>query len=219
MSSVYHFNPLHQLAITSISSLPITTIPISLKSKLSNQFNLINVIPILEPKNWNSIDYLICFKSTSIHQLPTHSTLISTFSDFNHLLSSNLKFTNPTKSTLTPHSLNSIHPILHSSHPFSGKAVLLDGIPFKLSSHHIIQSLSHFGHSIIHPQPVHPIPWPALIIPFQPKLPLITRHQIIYCHSNALAHHLAGQLHRSRPTWLPSRQDPSGWELKARVIY
>lgn len=233
--SIYYLNQAKQLAITSISSLPITTIPFSLKSKLSNQNHFIDVFPIFEPKNWNSISYFVFFKTdptNSIESLPSHSSLLSIFSNFNS--TSNLKFSNPSKSTLTYHALKSIYPILNTPNPFSGKAVLLDGIPIKLSHQHIIQSLSHFGHSIIQPQPHQSFPWPGSIIPIQSKTPSITRHQIIYCHSNALAHHLAGQLHRSRPAWLPSssyhphhhhqlsnqtQHDSIGWELKARVIY
>ncbi|EGF97872.1 uncharacterized protein MELLADRAFT_73682 [Melampsora larici-populina 98AG31] len=234
--SIYYFNHAKQLAITSVCSLPITTIPISLKSKLSNQNDFIDVFPILEPKNWSSINCLIFFRinsTISIETLPTHSNLISTFSNFNS--TSNLKFTNPSKSTSTYYALKSLYPILNAPNPFSGKAVLLDGIPSKLSPQHVIQSLSHFGHSIINPQPCYSFPWPGSINPIQSKTPSITRHQIIYCHSNALAHHLAGQLHRSRPSWLPSstshhhqhhhqfsnqiKQGVIGWELKARVIY
>lgn len=186
------------------------------------------VYPVFEPHNWSSITYILCFHQTSSTPLLPLQSLPSSPISF----PIPLKLFSPSKSTTTHHALKSLTSIIPSPRPFSGRAILLDGIPKKLSHHHVNNSLLRLGYPIITP----PSQSSWSISTSHSDQPLLTRYQIVYVNSVALAHHMAGQLHRSRPAWLPSSTsqhlqsqhasstanedgDGTGWELKARVLY
>ncbi|MBW0520433.1 hypothetical protein O181_060148 [Austropuccinia psidii MF-1] len=131
-----------------------------------------------------------------------------------------------------------------NNHQWSGRAVLVHGLPSKLSLDHVERSMINFGLPI---QPVSSLDdrqriklgmyWPI----WDPisssssfnkestdskQTKVITRHQVIYTSSSPIAAFVASELHRSRPSWLGSSlninsnyQRRLDWELKARVIY
>lgn len=125
-------------------------------------------------------------------------------------------------------------------HPWSGRTVLIRGIPSKLPWTHVEQSLLSFGLPIIPAGSLEPhhraqlgMYWPIWdpMPQISRKKPSVyqtelTRSQLIYVSSPAMANYVAGELHRTRPAWLASNAESkyshdqsSGWQLKARVVY
>ncbi|KAG0144952.1 hypothetical protein CROQUDRAFT_659250 [Cronartium quercuum f. sp. fusiforme G11] len=192
-------------SITALSGLPITTTPRDIHHTCQAFDSLpIAIYPVFQPHNWSSLTFLLFFASRT-QNLP------------------NLPLSSPSKSPATYHALRTLLPTAPNPNPSSGRAVVLDGIPTRLSHQHVTDSLLAFGFPIL--THTEPRTWPGTA-PVTDR-PMLTRYQVIYLPSIALAYHLAGQLHRSRPAWLPHRKTSSpsgiegetGWELKARVLY